>query len=247
MNVRQERMRARWIVGTAALLLAAPAARATPAQESPPAEIVVEGSGEARAAPDEATLTLSVVTRAPTAAAAAAANAPLQQAVLEALHAADVAEEALATTGYGVQPEYDREGRRTRQLVGYVARAQLRVGPVAPARIGTLIDTALAAGADGIDAIRFDSSRRAGLRREALMRAVRDARAAAEAIAEAAGGKLGALLLVSTPAVQAGGMVVRSAYRPSASAEGAVPTPIQAGEIVVRAQVETRWRFEPSR
>lgn len=209
---------------------------------APSGEIVVKGTGEVRVAPDQATLTLSIITRDPEAAVAAEKNAARQERVLGALRDAGIEDRLLATVGYGVQPDYARDERRNRKLVGYVAQARIRVGPLDPEHVGEHIDTALAAGANEIDSLRFSSSAIKELQRQALVEAVHDARAAAEAIADAAGGRLGALLEITTEQSRDPGIVVRR-YATAEAMAAAPQTQIEAGEIVVQATVIARWKF----
>lgn len=89
----------------------------------------------------------------------------------------------------------------------------------------------------------FAASRTDEARREALARAVERARADAEAMARAAGGRLGALLELTT---EPRSTVLRR-YAPQAvelAGEVELPTPILPGEQTITVRVMGRWRFE---
>lgn len=218
----------------AALVLVSAAA---PAIAQQPARIVVEGTAEVAVSPDRATLTFTIETRAAEAQAAAQRNAQRQTSAIEALRAAGVGEGRLSTIGYGVQPDW-RWGNGERRLAGYVARTSLRVRSEDLTELGHLIDTALAAGVNEVGSIELDASAIEQARREALAQAVRNARAAAEAMAAAAGGTLGGLIELTTrlegptPVPVARAMAMESA-----------DTQIIPGEQTVSVTVIGRWSF----
>src|SRR3979409_287479 len=68
----------------------------------PPPQIVATATGEARLRPDRANILVGVQTRAKTAAAAAKENNTRQQAVIEAIVAADVPREQIFTENYNI-------------------------------------------------------------------------------------------------------------------------------------------------
>ncbi|HEY0971560.1 MAG TPA: SIMPL domain-containing protein, partial [Gemmatimonadales bacterium] len=120
--------RARSLAGIASVvasllasLAALPCARA---QEVPvrPAEISVSATGESRVVPDRVVVTLGVESRAPSAAAAARANAAAQRAVLDTLRKMGLRDDQLTTANFNVRPDYDvsREGRASPRVTGYV-------------------------------------------------------------------------------------------------------------------------------
>ena len=65
---------------------------------------------------------------------------------------------------------------------------------------------------------------------------MQEARAQAEAIAQAAGGRLGALIEISA---------LDGEVRPLAMARAAPQTDVSRGDIVVTQRVMARWRFVP--
>ena len=85
-----------------ALMLAAPAALA----DATPRTLTVNGTGEMRAAPDQAQLSTGVVTQATTAAAALAANSRAMNAVFDTLKRAGIAEKNIQTSNFSVSPQY---------------------------------------------------------------------------------------------------------------------------------------------
>jgi uncharacterized protein YggE len=203
--------------------------------------ISTSASGEARVQPDRATIFFAVETRASTAARAGMDNAQRQRAVLDTLRKLGVAEGQLSTTGYSVSPQMRHDGKQP-QVTGYVARNVIQVEVRRIDQVGTLIDGALAAGANVVSSLRFYSSRADERRRLALADAVAKARADADAIARAAGGSLGELVEVSTSGP------VHPYYGEEVAVRAAMadtPTPIEPGEQAITVIVSARWRFVP--
>ena len=230
-------------------LLSAPLAAQAP-QTPPPPQIVTNGEGEAQVTPDRARIHVAVETRGATAAAAATENARIQRAVLDRLRALGIPAERLTTIGYSVHPEYsqrDRQGNPVAQprVTGYVARNTVLADVHNMAQVGPAIDAALAAGANRLGGLDMYSSRENEVRREALSNAVRAARSDAEAMAAAAGGRLGPLLEVTSggffrPPPPYGAAVMRGMEVQQAD------TPVSPGEQTLRANVMARWQFIPS-
>ncbi len=223
------------VMATIALLGASPALGQT-SMSSP--QIIAMGTGEAIVIPDRATVILAVETRAPTASAAAAANARLQQNVIAAVVGKGVPGEQIRTTGYNVYPNerHSPEGQRT--LLGYIARNSIVVSLDRIDQVGPVIDAALGAGANVVSNLQFHSSKYEEARRTALQEAVRQAKADAEALAAAAGGTLGTVIEVQTS--DGGGP--RPMYEMAAMNRAvAQDTPIVAGEQKVTVTVTTRW------
>jgi uncharacterized protein YggE len=212
----------------------------------PPPYIEAVGQGEARVAPDRATLTLVVETKGPAAAAVAAQNARVQDRVLDTLRALGYTGDRVSTRNYHVGPNYESTQRETRQ-VGYVARNAMTVRITQLTQIGTLIDAALARGATQVEGVVFASSREDSARHAALADAAAKARADAEAVARAMGGSLGALLEATTggdvSALARLRRVELSAVRVGA---GGGLTPITPAALEVYATVLARWQFRPN-
>ena len=167
------------------VLVAAPAA----AQEPSAANlrtIVTTGQAIVRRAPDRAFVVAAVESRAKSPRDAQAQNAKSMASVQARIIAMGIAKEAVRTTGYNIQQEFDfANGRRIPR--GYVARNAVEVRIDALERLGDLLDAVVEAGATNVGGVRFDLRDRAGAEREALRQAVADARARADAAASGAG------------------------------------------------------------
>ena len=96
------------------------------------------------------------------------------------------------STRLQVQPEYRwNEKDSQRVLLGYVVSRQIEVELRDLDQLGALLERAVTAGVNQVGDARLDSSHRKDLERDALGRAVADARLNAEALAKAAGAQLG--------------------------------------------------------
>jgi len=220
-------------------VLAAPAAAQTAVQGPPEPQqvIVTSGEGVVRKAPDRAWVTIAAESRARMPQEAQRANADAMSAVTAKIKAAGVPADAIQTIGFDLQPEYDyANGKQT--LRDYVARNQVQVKVDALAKLGDIITAAVVGGATNVSGIRFDLQERDSVEREALKRAVADARARADAAASGAGVRVDRIVRIEE---QREAQIVQP--RPygvslmTARAEAAPAVPIETGEIEVHAHV----------
>ncbi|HEY0996919.1 MAG TPA: SIMPL domain-containing protein [Gemmatimonadaceae bacterium] len=228
------------------LLGAAPLVAQLPAggPPTPTPSISVSASGEVKVTPDRAYVTVGVMTRGATAAAAGAENARKQQAILDTLRKMGFTPQQLTTSGYNVSPDmrYNQQtGEST--ITGYSVRNSVRVEVRQIAQVGPVIDAALKKGSNEIQGVAFFSSQADSARREALKEAVALSRADAEVLAQAAGGSLGELLEMST--AQNPGRPVMYAESMALRGKADAATPVEPGEQAIGAFVTARWRFIP--
>ena len=228
------------LVGVASVARAQPPRTGSIDTFNIPAALAVTGTGEDEVVPDRARVSLGVVTQAPTAAAAAQQNARAQTAVLDAVRAQGVPAEQVSTSGYNVTPttEYNQQTGRTR-ITGYSVSNTVAVELRRIDQVGPVLDAVLARGANTVSSLELYSSQAEASRRRALARAVEHARADAEAMAAAAGGRLGALIELSS---SFGGGIPRPMQMTMARA-AAAPTPVSAGTESTSASVTARWQF----
>jgi uncharacterized protein YggE len=210
--------------------------------------LVTSGQGEAKIAPDRASLLVNVQTRGATAAAAAAENAQKTRAVLEALAKLGLPREQLGTEGYSVNPEYryDKDGGSPK-VTGYAVTNTVRAETHRVEQVGAMIDAALGAGANLINSLSFYAASIDVPRREAIGAAVASARADAEAMARAAGGTLGSLLEMSTQGPTAPPRPMYDMAMARGKTAQAEPTPINPGLQTVTVFITARWQFVPAR
>jgi uncharacterized protein YggE len=207
-------------------------------------EIETVGSAERRVAPDKATVMLYIESKAPSAAAAAAANSRAVAAVRDTLRKLGL-DSAATTASYNVGPNYEQGDPTVRgepRRVGYAARTSVRVELKVLDQVGRVIDAGLAKGATGVEGVYFESSRAEEARRAALADAAQAARKDAEVLAAAMGGSIGPLISLTT----ASNIDPRRMNVMMRGTVGMVSgTVVSPSEIVIAAGVVTKWRFVP--
>lgn len=201
-----------------------------------PPHLRVTAEAIATAPPDRAEIDIGVVSQGQTAQAAAAENARRLTIVIAELKKVVGATGRVETARYSLIPDYryPKEGGRP-EIVGYTASNVVHVSTNALDTAGKIIDTALTAGANQLQRLSFRVADDRALRQRALRDAALKARMEADALASALGVRIVRVLSIQesgapppTPRVLA--MEMRA---PSA----APPTPIEPGEIEMRASV----------
>jgi uncharacterized protein YggE len=216
------------------IALACAVAAQEPAQPQGPVVVTV-GEATVRVAPDRAFVMVSVETRAKSPRDAQRMNAEAMTAVQQRLTQARIAKDAIRTTGYDLQQEFDFvQGRRV--LREFVARNGIEVRVDDIARTGEILDASVQSGATSVSGIRFDLQDRAGVEREALRLAVADARARAEAAASGGGRAIDRVLRIEDS--RDGGVIPpRPMMTMARTAEGVAQTPVEPGTIEIHARV----------
>ena len=179
------------------LMLALPAACLAETAAADGATITVTGSAVVTLEADYAQISVGVSTSAKTVDEASKQNAEAIHTVIEALKAAGVKEDDIATSNYSVHAEYDYSSLGGQKLSGYNVTNQLNVVIRDMAHIGATLDKATAAGANNIYNIQFLSTKADEAQDEATAYAVQDAMRRAELLAEAAGLTLGNIVSIS--------------------------------------------------
>jgi uncharacterized protein len=189
--------------------------------------VTASGVGSVQAVPNEAQMSFGVETRAPTAKAAVAANGDALRKVLNALRGAGARE--IATQWVSVYPVTGENGT----IDGYSASNSVSaVSDVGDAP--GLIDAAVEAGANQVSGPGMSSTNAEELYRQALAKAIGEARERAQVLAKAAGRSLGEITSI----------VEGSAATPLPYAERAAldaSTPIVPGEQETSATVSVTF------
>ncbi len=206
------------------------------ASEAAQGAIVVSGTGRVSVEPDLAEVRLGVSLARPTVAEARDEAARTMTAILEAVGGAGVDRRDVRTALLSVQPRYDYRDGGPPVLVGYELVNAITVLVRDLARLGEVVDGALRAGATSMDGLSFRVAEAAAAEREARVRAMREARARAEVLAEAGG------LAIAGVRDIVEGVPVRPPT-PYAKAErmalaaSDVPTPTETGSVEVEVTV----------
>lgn len=232
-------MNSRWVTGSfvAALVFISVAQAQSPAV--PPAvlpQISAVGVGELRVPPDYAVLTFTVETSGTDAARAGRENAARMAGLRQALEKHGIPAAAISTVGYSVRNEARFQGRGPKgEPNWFVARNGIRVRVAELDQLGATIDVALASGANHVEDVSFLAKDAQELRHKALSLAVQHARAQAQTMASAAGGKLGELVELAA--------VEGPVYPGLAVARASAETVVSRTEITITERVIARWRF----
>jgi uncharacterized protein YggE len=215
------------------------------AQHAEEGLIAVSGEATVQRAPDQAVVHLGVQSEAPEAADAQRGANRIAGAILEGLAELGIDAAAIRTSSLQLYPVYESpppgSPREEPRVVGYRASNTVSVTLDDLTAIGPAIDRAVEAGANRIDSLELRLEDDSEARREALAGAVREARAKAATIAEALGGRLGAVFDVQEGGVSAPPI----AYREVALHHMAMdaPTPVATGNLEISASVTVRYRL----
>jgi uncharacterized protein len=222
------------VVCLLATLSAVTAAQSTsPVQPEGPVVTTV-GEASVKRTPDRAWVTVAAESRARTPKEAQTANATVMAAVLAKLKSTGLPADALRTLGYDLQPEFDYANNR-QTLRGYVARNSVEVRVDDLPKLGEILESVVAAGATNVSGVRFDVKDRDAAEREALNKAVADARARADAAASGAGLKVERVLRIQEQ--RAAAPEPRMAMMREAVGVTSGAPPVVPGEIEIRAAV----------
>lgn len=210
----------------------------TPAQ---PPLVTVNGNGVVRIDPDMATVRLGVEIQARTAQEAQNQTNAVSQRLMDAITKLGIDRKDVQTSAFQLFPlmSEPRPGQTTPPVVtAYRATNIVTVRVNDLKKVGPVIDATVAVGGNTIQGIDFGLRDDSAARRDALKRAVLEAKSKAEAIAEALGVKLGAIYEAQEGGVQVMPMMLGRAAM--ANASEAVVSP---GQVDVSASVTLRFRI----
>jgi uncharacterized protein len=214
--------------------------------------LVVAGRGEARAAPDEATVRLGVLAQAPTAGAAQQQANQAVTALLRAVRGLGVRQEQIRTSELSLSPVFApvrpqagaaAEEPQGPRIVGYQASNTVTVTLDKLDQVGAVVDAGLGAGANRLEGVAFGLRHDEAARQAALRDAAAQARGKAAALAAAMRVRLVEVLEVREEGTAAP-QPRFEAMRMSAAGVGAA-TPVASGQVDVSAAVTVRYRIAP--
>ena len=211
--------------------------------------ITLVGTATREVAPDLATITLGVTSRKPKAKAAADATASRAQALVDAaraqgIAAADIQTQSI-TLAQAFEDEHDAQGRTTgRKPAGFDAANTIAIRVHDLQKAGVLAQGLIDAGATSFDGIVFTIEHPRPILDALAAEAVANARRQAEMVAQAAGVKLGRVLLIERPG--AGARPAPPLFAPMARMATAAPKamPVEAGTQGLEAEMEVTWAID---
>lgn len=225
-----------------ALALCLPAATVL-AEEDPCDTVTALGTATVTVQPDAATLSIGVTTQDTLVTVAQTANATAMQSVLQALRDGGVAEADLQTQNYSVNPIYDYQNGKfsnAQTVSGYEVSNAVQVTVRALDQLPTLLDTAMAAGANQSYGITFISNQSAAAYDQAMAAAAADAVRKARLLAAASGRAVGQVLSLA----EANDVYMAYATGKSVAYETADATPVENGTLTVTANVRAVLALE---
>jgi len=233
----------------APLVLAAALSLVTPAlaeTDVPPA-ISVTGEGTVSVPPDLAQIDAGVASDGKTAREASEANNAAMAKVVQALKGAGIADKDYQTSRLSLQPQYaqNRPGSTVSgppMVVGYRASNRVSIKLRDLAKVASVIDTLVAAGANDIGNLNFTVTQASKLLDEAREKAVADARRKAEIYARAAGVTLGAPLSI---AEEGAPVPMFRAKTLAVAPMAAGAPPVAQGEETLSVTVSMTWAIKP--
>lgn len=204
--------------------------------------VTVQGTGKVEAAPNIAVVRLGISQDGLTIPPLEKAVRDQMNAVLESLKANGVSAQDIQTQSFQVFPKMEWNANTGSHRVGYTVSNQLKVTVRNLDSLGSVLSSALSAGANQVSGPEFDVENRTKFEAAALAGAMRDARIKAAALAESAGAALGPVLTISENTAS---FPVRPMMAAMAAATPAEP--IQTGQETITASVTVTFALVPSR
>jgi uncharacterized protein YggE len=225
-------------VGSIALVGMRPQTTVAQSNVVPIRQITVVGQGDASGTPDTASVQIGVQSEAATSREALTDNNGKMAALIAKLKELGVAEKDIQTSNLSIYPRYDNDGKA---IIGYQVSNMVSIKIRNLADAGSLLDQVVSAGANNLSGIMFMIDDTKALEGQARDAAIADARARAQAMAQAAGGSVGQVLNItenigSTP-------VPLMMERAAVAADAAGSVPIQSGEQTINASVQITFEL----
>ncbi|MGH2447476.1 MAG: SIMPL domain-containing protein [Chloroflexota bacterium] len=204
---------------------------ASPARAASTSHIItVQGHGDVSVAPDQASITLGVQTRATDAQEALSKNADKMNAVIAAVKGQGVTGDHIQTSDLNLY--YDSQSNV------YVAEHQITVKLGDVSKVGSVLDAAVGAGANTSWGVSFGLSDESAAKAQALKNAVSNARAHADSLAQALG-----VSVTGVGSIQESGATFTPPVPYAAAPSAASTTPVQPGQLTVSGDVTVVYTF----
>lgn len=210
------------------------------ASQAPMAQINVSATGKVDVAPDRAIVTAGVLSQGKTAREAMIANATLMTAVFDELETAGIEKSNITTSQLSLQPRFNYQDRRAPKIDGYDARNNVTVKSDDIEQVGPLLDALVRAGVNNINNVNFTIKDPKSAKEKAREDAIREARAKAGAMADAAGVKLGKLMSLNESGGYSPQPVMMRARMAESDFTGA-STPVAAGDQTLSVTVNMSY------
>ena len=203
--------------------------------------IWVNGNGKVSAAPDIATLRLGIEAQEASVAAAQSQAATAMDAVKAALTDSGIAEKDIQTQYFNIHrvTRWD-DVKRQEVVIGYRVTNMVTAKIREMDRVGSIIDSVASAGGDltRIDNVSFSVEDPSAYHQEARQKAMADAKAKAEQLAELAGVTLGKPVYITENAYLPSPIYHQDFFMEQAAGAPMAETPISPGEMDITLNVQ---------
>lgn len=199
--------------------------------------ISVDGTSTLKVAPNKAVVSISIENTAKDAKEASTQNAVLMNKIQSAILGLSITKDKLQTTNYDLSPVYDLNGNN-RKVTGYRVANEITVSIEDINLVGTVIDTAINAGASRVNSVEFGLQDSEIYKDKVLAQAILDAKRKAQVVAQTLGKNIVNVVSVNTGNTYIETRSLNNAmYMKADSAAMDTSSPIQSGDINVKANV----------
>jgi len=210
-----------------------------PSQGGPAPGVITTGDATVKVRPDIAIITVGVTAQAATAADAQSQVAERIARILDRAKQLGVADKDTKSGSYSIQPQYAYGPNQAPKITGYQATQQIVLTYRQVDNTGKALDTLIQNDGATNASVQFALEDPKGAQADARKRAVGDARAKAQAMADAAGVRLGAAISVGDQST--GGGIALDSYKvvtgmPAPAAQTQIP--VSDLDIVIRVTVQ---------
>lgn len=206
--------------------------------------VSVHGTGSVTIEADNATITLSVVTRANEVSAASKENAEKMTAVQNAVIARGISKDSVTTENFSVHQESYYDKGKT--IPGdYIVTNQIKIVVRNIDKVSDVIDTALASGANQLSNVQYGVTNSDLAVKQARTLAVQQAQENASLIAGTSGARLGKVLEISEMqnAIYPRAALMKSNAVSAEDSAEAVSTPISGGKTTITINVNATYEL----
>lgn len=159
--------------------------------------VTFSGEGKVIVAPDVAKVDLSIVTNASTSKAAQDQNSQRSKALVDFLKKQGVEDKDIKTVGYNIYPQYSYRPEDAPRVTGYQVSQTVQVKVRKLDSVNTILDGAVAAGANQVNSLVFAIDDEQAAREQARELAIKDAQKKADVLEGQLGIRLGRVVSFS--------------------------------------------------
>lgn len=200
-------------------------------------QITVIGTGEVKVTPDTANVQIGVQTDGATTQEALQANNDQLAAVIAKLKELGIDEKDIQTSGLNIYPRYNDDGT---SISGYQVSNTLNVTIRNLAQAGDLLDGVVKAGANQVYGINLSVADASSFEAQAREEALKIAKQKAEQLAQASGGSVGQVLVVTE---SIGSVPVLPVAYAADMAAGNAKLAVQPGEQTISLQIQVTYEL----